>query len=163
MDISMILTICAVIWLTVLINRKMSILSSDLLNRCEDMKKLLLDLRNGTNTYFEEKRKAERIRRNVTIKVSGKDFNEFVKTVDLSEGGALIQMCRELHSGESIDMSVYLPLYVEPLNVKGRILRVSSSEEDRAYFETGVEFIDLPLADKDKLIETLSIIRKHTA
>ena len=163
MALYIIVVACAVAWLTLLINKKMAFLASDLSNMFEEIKKLLFDIRNGTSTYYDEKRKTDRIPRNVTIKVTYKNSGEFVKTLDLSEGGALIRVAREFRIDEIIDMNVYLPLYAEPISAKGKVLRVSPSEEDKTYFETGVEFINLSLTDKEKLIETLSIIRKKQA
>ena len=150
-------------WVTILINKRIAALDSDFSDKFDELKKLLFDLRDGTNTFYEEKRKSERVRDNVTMKIVSGGLAEFVKALDLSEGGALIRTSKKLKENDVIDLNIYLKLYAEPISAKASVARVLPSEDDISSFDIGLKFLDMSSIAKERLIETLNVInRKRT-
>ena len=145
-------------WKTKRMHREFSSTTADILKKCEDLKKLLLDLRDGTKTYYEEKRKTERIKNCITIKIVSKDSIEFVKTLDLSRTGAHFRTKRKLTPGGLIDIIIYLSLFPQPIKIKARIARVCRTQEDTTLFDAGIEFLNMTEPDKEKLADTLRLL-----
>jgi hypothetical protein len=142
------------------IYRELFLLITNTLKTCEDLKKLIFDLRDGTKTYYEEKRTAERIKECVTIKIIFENSSEFVKTLDLSKTGARFRTSRKLPLDGLIDVNVYLSLFPQPISVRARVARVDRPAEDPAIFDIGIEFLSVNEHDKEKLTETLRLLDK---
>jgi len=147
-------------WTMVKDHEKLFLSSAKTLKICEDLKKILFDLRDGTKTFYEEKRGAQRIKDCVRIKIISKGFNEFVKTLDLSETGACVRTDKKLLPDSVIDLSIYLSLFPQPINIQGRVARVYESEKDMNVFDVGIEFLSVSDLDKEKLKETVKVLGK---
>ena len=155
------LSMAAMLWLLLNVRRNISEIRKDIIDRCEGLKRLLFDVRDGTHTYHEEKREADRIRGSVTARVTAGGKSEFVKTVDISAGGIHITTHTPVKEGAVVDIALYLPLYVEPVTARARVHRILGSEDGPGVFEVGLEFISLPDVDRSRLLESLRVLGKR--
>jgi Tfp pilus assembly protein PilZ len=133
-----------------------------LLSRQGAHETLLLDLRNGTKQYYHEKRKFVRVKKDLTAQLIGKDIREFIKTIDISFNGALLKSTHKFEVGDTIDINLYLPIYAEPVNIKVRVLRVTSVEveNDVQLYNVGVKYLDMPEENRKKLVEAIELLIK---
>jgi hypothetical protein len=127
---------------------------------CDDIKRLLLDLRNGTNTYYDEKRFSNRVKEKMSIRVTIGDFTELADIIDLSLNGCLYRTTKKLNKGEQADLNVYLPLFPEPINARGEVARIQRAAEDDGKFDIAMRFSRMHDPDRRKLVETLDILKK---
>ena len=72
-------------------------------------------------------------------------------TVNLSEGGFLFLVDRQLPIGSLLDISITLPSAGAPMNASARVIRVE--EQGPGRFETAIRIIDIAAADRARLAE----------
>jgi hypothetical protein len=153
-----------IIWLIVVGYNHIYNLLSVLVNRSENIELLLLDIRDGTKHFFREKRRSFRIKTDIVARLTGKNSSgDFVKIADIGHDGALIVASGDFPSKEKIELDIYLPLFTEPIHVKAKVVRTHISKELADMSKTytvGVEFAEISVLDKEKLVETVNILKK---
>ncbi len=122
----------------------------------------MLDIRNGTKTFFKEKRRALRVGNSVSAKLADNEKAEFIKVLNISETGALLRSKEKFSQGEVLDFKLYLPLFTYPIDVVTKVARAApSSDKDKAgYFDIGITFLKITSSDKEKLLETVDVLKK---
>ncbi|MFH1753643.1 MAG: PilZ domain-containing protein [Candidatus Omnitrophota bacterium] len=148
------------LWITVRAYKRLLFSTTETLKRCEDLKKLLYDVRDGAHKFNENRRIATRIIEQVTVKLVSADFTQFVRTLDLSETGARFRIEKELFLDSQVSLNIYLSLFPKPIDVKGRIARVEKVSEGPDIFDTGVEFVNMSGEDKERLKETIKLSKE---
>ncbi len=79
----------------------------------------------------------------IRVKVEGRNQAPFFgNTVDISLAGLLIEADRELHMGDTLEVSLVLPDNDAPLTVKGTIVRIAGAKTGKG-FRYGVKFSGL--------------------
>lgn len=142
-------------------HRDLSLLSLDMLEKHNSLIRLLFDLREGTKTFYEEKRKSDRMKDKITVKIMTGYSSEFAKALDISYGGALLRTHKEVRQGDIIELNIYLPLFPEPISVKAKAMRVQPAAGYAKTVDIGVEYLNLTDIDKGKLLETIDILKKE--
>ncbi|NQU95325.1 MAG: PilZ domain-containing protein [Candidatus Omnitrophica bacterium] len=147
------------------VSKKLFLLISNILHKHGGMEKLLLDLRDGTKTFYKEKRKYHRIKTKgqVLTRIIQKEKDKLIEVLDLSYGGALLGARQtSFQNGETVDLSMHLPLFPQPIDVKGRVVRIErASGRDPKTSDAknvGIEYLDMPRSDREKLIETINTL-----
>ena len=138
--------------------------NSAVMNRLDDVEKLLLDIRDGSRNFYKEKRKFPRFGTHMLAKLSGDSKEKFSDIINISYGGALLRTKNNLKVGDIMEMSVFLSLFPEPINVKSKVVNIrsdKSSEKGTPGLEVGLKFVSISPFDKKKLIETLDSISKE--
>lgn len=150
-------------WLIFKVYKQVFLLSSDIANTCADLEKLLLDLRDGTKTFYREKRKFVRAKDGILAKIAGQVSDELIKVLDISYEGALLRTTQQLKSQDTIDLNIYLPIFPQPIEVKAKVIRVipAKIESQPPSFDVGVKFLNISPPDKEKLIETVDLFIKR--
>lgn len=91
-----------------------------------------------------------------------KDYaNNFMKVLGISFGGALLESTLQFKKEEKIDLVLHLPSYSHPIDVKARVarsVRTSSTKGPFTRFRIGVEFLEISIADKKKLLDALNTL-----
>ncbi|MBN1353217.1 MAG: PilZ domain-containing protein [Candidatus Omnitrophica bacterium] len=151
--------------LTMRISKKLFLFTADMLRKYENVERLLLDLRDNTRTFYKEKRKSSRILNNITVKITDENSSQgFATILNGGETGALLRTSHKFKLGELATLSIYLPLFPQPITIKVKIARVApSSEKASGDFDVGVEFLKIERPDKEKLLETLRLLGDNTA
>ena len=86
------------------------------------------------------------------------NFSEFVRTVDISVGGARFRTTQDLSSGDMLDLNVHLSLFPQSINVKARVVRVYDPSGDDGDTDIGVEFLGMSASDREKLKESTKLL-----
>lgn len=133
-------------------------ISLDIKNRYDNLERLLLDLRDGTKTFYREKRKFARLKEDrISAKIA--DKGDLVKIINISQEGALLRPMRYFRPGELMDLNIYLPLFPQPIDVRARVVRVSANPQSQpTAFDVGVEYLNMSRLDKKRLVETMSAL-----
>ena len=119
--------------------------------RFRQQQKLLQDLRDGTKAYYGEKRKYTRIKTD-----KGFIVEDIGKTLDISEGGVLLETKQQLKAEQEIDLRMFLPLFPRPINARAKVLRnIPNPGGKKGTFQAGIEFLAISLEDTKKLTETI--------
>ena len=157
------LSICVISWAILKIYEKIAALISDNARRYEDTEKLLLDIRDGTRTFFKEKRSSARIENNITAKLKKPGWpEESIRVLNGSEGGALFACQKKPEAGEVIELIMYLPLFPQPIEAKAKVVRVKSAgHKERGKYYVGVEFLSMSGPDRQRFAETINVLKKN--
>lgn len=151
-----------VLFLLITIMQKDIFLSTtEILNKCDNLKQILFDLSTGSKTFFEEKRKFQRIRDRIIVEIVSDDLKELSRTIDISYEGVAFKTSKNLNQNEIIDLRIYLPLFPQPINVRADVVRIKPSSEEAKVFTVGVKYLNMSDLDRGKLRETLDILEKE--
>lgn len=155
----------ALFWILAMMYRNITGMGSTIMTRQNDSEKLLLDLRDGTRNFYKERRKTFRVKTDITAQLISKSICDFIKTIDLSYDGAQIKTTNKFQIGDTIGLNLYLPLFPQPINVRVKVVRVlpEGGDEKSGVYNVGVKYLEMPLADKEKLIETLDTLNKSSS
>ncbi|MCX5679678.1 MAG: PilZ domain-containing protein, partial [Candidatus Omnitrophica bacterium] len=117
---------------------------SVILDRLDNVERLLLDIRDGAKNFYKEKRESLRFSKHMLAKLSGDSKEKFSDILNISYGGALLRTRRNLKIGDIMEMSIFLSLYPEPINVKLKVVNIRSDStlgKNEASLEVGVKFL----------------------
>jgi len=153
------------VWIVNRTCRKILLLIFNVKGARWNIEKLLLDIRDGTKRFYKEKRKfpRARVKSGITVEIAGSNVNKYNKALDISRGGALLRTRARFKLGERINMSIYLPLFPQPVNIEARITRVAAALGTHSLFplfNVGVEFLNIIRMDNEKLVETVDTLLK---
>lgn len=143
------------------IQKDIFLATTDILNKCDSLKHILFDVSTGSKTFFEEKRKFQRIKDRIIIEIVSSDSKELSRTIDISYEGAFFETAKNLNQDEIIDLKIYLPLFPQPICVKASVVRAKPSSEDARVFNVGVKYLDMSDLDRGKLKETLDMLEEE--
>ena len=125
--------------------------------------RLLLQLRCAAgDTVKQQRREYFRVRQTVNLRVSlgsrvaaGRFIAAEAK--DISGGGILIELPgQEVSAGEQVELKVFLPGENSPIEMPGRVKRVTEVEgEDGARCEVGIEFTSIDEESREAIIRYL--------
>jgi len=73
----------------------------------------------------------------------------FVKNISL--GGLLIEMIKMIDVDSHIDLEVVIPTTNHPIRAQARVVWTEKVEDNGGYFNVGMCFTDISLADKGKI------------
>jgi len=59
-----------------------------------------------------------------------------------------------------LQMDIYLPLFPQPIDISGKIVRIKRSSGDRLTVDTGLEYLGMTPSDRIKLSETMRSLYK---
>lgn len=156
--------ITALFWTISIAYKAYAIASSETMQTYNNIERILLDLRDGTKKFYQEKRRSFRIKTDLLARFADKPTgDDFVKIIDISHEGAQLKTVRVLKLGETMKLNIYLPFFSQPINAKVRVMRVRPSTELKGIspvVEAGVEYIDLSDEDSEKLVETINILSR---
>ena len=99
---------------------------------------------------MSDKRKNERIKKQVKSEVFSEEHVSFSSAVDLSKGGIFISTPEPLGNGSEVNMSIHIPGHGE-LEVKGVVKWVIENESGSEKAGMGIEFTNLNSDLKKKL------------
>lgn len=136
---------------------------AEILTKLENLETLLVDIRDGTKSFYKEKRTSPRVREHITAKIAGSDGSEFMQVVNLSYNGAMIKTTRNFERDQIIDLNLFLPLYPQPVNVRARIVKVAGeaiTKKASQVFNISIEFLSLAAPDKEKITETVDVLKR---
>ena len=140
-------------------------MAADLSKKYENLERLSLDIRDGVRTFYKEKRKYPRVINGIRVMLVNKLFcGELFKVRDISYEGALLRINHKVEMGDMIDLNIYLHVFPQPINVRASVVRVCRVEEDSRpeMYDVGMEFIKMSKGDKEKLMETVDILKAQS-
>jgi len=136
-----------------------------ILSKYRDMEKLLFDIRDGTRSFYTEKRRARRVKTDISAKLIEKGAKENIKILNLSHTGALLKTTKKLQLDRVIALNIYLPLFPQPIDVKAKVVRIINPEtvsgnavSKTPFINAGIEFINMSKIDRERLIETINLL-----
>jgi Tfp pilus assembly protein PilZ len=141
--------------------RNMTEILSNLTRKIKEQEILLLDVRDGTNKFYKEKREFPRVKGGVTAQIVGSDNRETAKVIDISYVGALLQTNHKFEQGEVVELNIHLTLFAEPIYVKSQVLRINLIDKEKNIFSVAIKFLDISGNDRQKLEETIEIINRR--
>lgn len=142
--------------------KNMLVFKSEITGKYKGLENLLLDLRDGTKKFYTEKRKYARVSRDITAKLLGREgCDGFVRVLDISYGGALLNTKNSFKEGEVLSLLIYLPLFPQPIKVEAKVKRSSPSGVRDNEFNIGVEFSVMEALDREKLKETVDVLERN--
>ncbi len=103
---------------------------------------------------MSEKRKSERIKKNMKSEVLSDEYASFSSTVDLSKGGIFISTPEPLGNGSNVNLLLHIPGHGE-LELKGVVKWVRPDESESTKAGMGIEFVNVPGELKKKIDEFL--------
>jgi len=155
-----------VVWLAWEINKKLSFFLKSTIKKQNDIEKLLFDIRDGKKSYFKEKRKHPRINteNKVHTKITNKGKENIIPVKNISYGGALLgPEMGSFIKGELLKLNMYLPLFPQPIDIDGKIVRLDMASKRKSSPATiGIEYTGMSRSDRSKLIETVDSLSKET-
>lgn len=161
------LILIGLFWLIAAVSKRLFLLLLNIMHKHGSTEKLLLDLRDGTKTFYKEKRRYRRIKtkNQVLTRIIQKGKDKLIEVIDLSYGGALLGAGQtSFQKGEIVDLSMHLPLFPQPIDVKGRVVRIEPASGKKPKTpnakNVGVEYLDMARSDREKLIETINTLYK---
>ncbi len=101
---------------------------------------------------MSDKRKSERIRKDVKSEVIAEEHVSFSSAVDLSKGGIFISTPEPLGNGSEVSMSIHIPGHGE-IEVKGVVKWVRSDDSESEKAGMGIEFVNVSSDLRKKLEE----------
>ena len=107
-----------------------------------------------------EKRRSPRIPDGIKVRISGGNIRKLVPALNISYHGALLRVPHFFDTNEIIDLAMYLPTEVNPVNIKARVVRAVTicSAWGFREFDIGVEFPNLVRDQKEKLTKTMDYL-----
>jgi len=111
-----------------------------------------------------EKRRSPRVEDGIKIRIFDKNIRTPAPVINISRHGALVRARNLPHLGEVLDCSLYLPTQTEPIDLKGRVARIVTTCSAWGFrrFNIGIEFLNLVLAQKEKLSRTVDCLLEKT-
>lgn len=103
---------------------------------------------------MSEKRKTERIKKNMKSEVLSEEYAAFSSAVDLSRGGIFISTPEPLGNGSNVKLLLHIPGHGE-LELNGVVRWVRPDETENTKAGMGIEFVDIPSDLNRKLDEFL--------
>ncbi|MFA5517986.1 MAG: PilZ domain-containing protein [Spirochaetota bacterium] len=97
-----------------------------------------------------DKRKEERVKKQIKSEVISEELISYSSTVDLSSGGIFISTPEPLKSGSEVKLSINSP-EGENIEVKGLVRWLREDEVEDGKSGMGIEFINLSEIDKKKI------------
>jgi uncharacterized protein (TIGR02266 family) len=97
-----------------------------------------------------DKRKAERVKKQIKSEVVSEDLISLSSTVDLSRGGIFISTPEPLESGSEVTLSINSP-EGESIEVKGLVRWLREDEVADGKTGMGIEFTDITDSDRKKI------------
>ena len=153
------------LWFTNKTYRNLSSFTSDISSKYNNMERLLLDLRDGTKSFYKEKRESPRTADSITATIADTDTSaEFMKVINISDSGALLRTSQKFKPGRTIDLKIYLPLFAQPIDVKAKVVWSNPCEPTgkTPRFDMGVKYLNIARIDREKLNETIALLLKKT-
>lgn len=100
-----------------------------------------------------ERRRSPRYKDGLKARILGKGIKKLVPIIDMSRHGALLKTKRLIRPGESVDLSLYLPLVSGAIGIKARVARVEAVCYPWGFhkFHIGLEFMNLVRAQQEML------------
>ena len=107
-----------------------------------------------------EKRRSPRVDDGIKIRIFDKNIRTPAPVINISRHGAFIRTRNLPRLGELLDISLYIPTETEPIDLKGRVVRVITicSAWGFRRFNIGIEFLNLVQLQKEKLTETVNYL-----
>jgi len=99
---------------------------------------------------MSDKRKSERIKKQIKSEISSEEHITLSSSVDLSNGGVFISTPEPLENGSEVMMSIKLP-HDEEVEVKGIVKWIRSDESEGGRAGMGIEFVDLDSSKEEIL------------
>jgi hypothetical protein len=114
-------------------------------------------------TFYTERRRFPRVEpeEDVTATLNSSTINTPMRVRNISCGGALLQTCLILEAGETVDLDIRLPFFVQPISVRVRVVWTRMMHEltqVTSERSAGVEFLEMSRGDRQKLHESLNIL-----
>jgi len=103
---------------------------------------------------MSDKRKNERIKKEIKSEVLADEHASFSSTVDLSKGGIFISTPEPLNNGSEVNMLIHIPGHDE-LEVQGLVRWVRMEDTESARAGMGIEFINVSNDLKKKIDECI--------
>ena len=153
-------------WFAIKVCLKIQSVIKNFVSENYNIQRLLCDIRDGTKSFYIERRKFFRVRVKdeaiTAILRSGPSIRP-MKILNISYGNALLRTNHHFQPGQIVDLDIRLALFPQPIKSSARIIRTTPIPN--AYgidpiFDVGVEFLNMSAIDNDKLIETVSILLK---
>ena len=135
---------------------------SKVLDKLDNVERVLIDIRDGTKNFYREKRSSPRVQRCISAKLKGGE-DEILEIDNISYEGALLRTGRDLKRNEMVDLEIFLPLYPQPITVKSKVVNTSTirdAAKGGPKFEASVKFIEISPSDKERLREAVDIFNK---
>jgi hypothetical protein len=157
------LVIAALFCMIILTYSTLAEMSSKTMRKYDNVEHILLDMRDGTRLFHQEKRRLLRIKIDISARFTDKSAeDDYVSVTDISGNGLRMRTTRVLKAGDVIGFNMHLPLFAKPIHVKAEVIAVRATAEtkwDTTVFEAGVEYRGMSLSDKEKLSNTLRILK----
>ena len=99
---------------------------------------------------MENKRKSERIKKEIKSEVHGDEHVSLSSVLDLSRGGIFISTPEPLNNGSDVSLSIHIPDHGE-IEVKGIVKWIRSDETGSRRAGMGIEFTNIDTDLKKKL------------
>lgn len=99
-----------------------------------------------------DKRKNERVKKDVKSEIYAEEHASFSSSVDLSKGGIFISTPEPLSSGSEVNMTIHMPGHGE-IEIKGIVKWVRAEETGSSKAGMGIEFVNVDSGLKKKLDE----------
>lgn len=143
-------------WLIIKVLREIR----EIFKKYDNLERLLLDIRDNKKTFFQERRRAVRLQREMDAKLVNARTEENMKILNIGYGGALLRASHNFKMGDAIEMKAYLPLYAQPIDIGAKVVRVNrfNTENRPAMVDAGVEFRRIGSLDEQKLAETIDVL-----
>lgn len=97
-----------------------------------------------------DKRKEERVKKQIKSEVTSDELISYSSTVDLSSGGIFISTPEPLKSGSEVTLSIKSP-EGESIEVKGLVRWLREDEVADGKTGMGIEFVNISDTDKKKI------------
>ena len=160
----LIVIVVSLMWFLSAGSKQLSGLGAKIADNVEGSQQLLLDLRDGTKRFYKDRRRSLRVRTDITAQLAYDDVHDYIKTIDLSYGGALLKTSRRLKVGDIVELDLFLPLFPQPVHIRVLVVRVCPDETggQAGIFQVGVKYLEMPKDVRRKLIETLDALAKES-
>lgn len=140
---------------------KLTSFTSEISKQYESIEKLLFDLRDGTNLFYKERRREQRLKEKIHVKIVGKEGSCNVMSVmNVSKGGMRLKTGSPLNIGSVENLKVFLPVFPQPIDVRAKVVRsLPVTEGVLSYFDIGMEFLGISEDDKKDFTEWLKLVK----
>lgn len=92
----------------------------------------------------------------ITAKIIGKETESTSKVLNISHKKLFIETKHKLNPEEYLEISISLPLFARPINIRGKVIKITPKRENEgASFDVEVDISDINEEDKRKLTETI--------
>ena len=107
---------------------------------------------------MSERRRHPRISKpvNVTHRMLQQALRAGSRIKNISESGIRIPIIRKLEPGTTIQLEIRLVEFQEPIVTMGKVIWLRTRNDVDYPFEAGIKFLELSLADRNKIRNSLS-------